>query len=791
MTDKPCKFYVGGKKCKFGKHCKFVHSEGLSNFNSDFKTDDNNGVLNSTACPPQVLYPDEKSFSKLNQEQQNDTAIRNQSKKQKLLQSATFCHFYEKNGFCRYGKNCRFYHGARNQPKEELNLEEDFNKYEKAEVEDADEQDNPAADTSEDLGAVGFENGGRRGLCQFFAENGHCRYERRCRFLHFYAHKKSAEKEIGSNKEQSRNDVVSTEPSVSKNDSNKTTCSFFKKGNCRLGKRCRFEHKTISFSEAPAKSEEPVPLEVHPQPVLTAVRRPVIPVKKTLMRSTATDEEIKNLRKTEIDQFKKRFPSDKLTVITDDDKKFLARFCFTPSDPDWPFDVRNFVIQVEFGARYPLKKLKLNLPEEQDMPDIVRRYVEEGIVEWVDEKTVNLEKSDQLELLFRPLLRWIEKNLEDVVTNGLRQFKKELVAKAAGFEFISASQLQDNIIKESLEETSEEPISDENSPEDENVTESSGSDSDDKENHLVKVDVDKKGTEINFKNLQLKGQTGTLSFKKIHIIIQCGRCKSKSDFSTPGNRLNSVDCTKCHETQLLRYRPTIAHQYSSVIGYLDLENCLPFDLILPECYPVVNCMNCSKSTTISGFCTGQPCDVICRSCHDKLRIAADAVRFLDLQQKVENLEIKQIHKVGVKKTNRVAKDPAIQEGKPLPNNGTCKHYKKSYRWLRFPCCGKTYPCDVCHDENESDHDMKYANRMICGFCCKEQVYSVDKPCKGCESLMTKSSGSHWEGGQGCRDKIKMSRGDSQKYSNMGKTISKHSQKVKDMNGKKKTKLRHA
>ena len=32
---------------------------------------------------------------------------------------------------------------------------------------------------------------------------------------------------------------------------------------------------------------------------------------------------------------------------------------------------------------------------------------------------------------------------------------------------------------------------------------------------------------------------------------------------------------------------------------------------------------------------------------------------------------------------------------------------------RFPCCGKAFPCDVCHDSTE-DHPMERANRMICG-----------------------------------------------------------------------------
>ena len=29
------------------------------------------------------------------------------------------------------------------------------------------------------------------------------------------------------------------------------------------------------------------------------------------------------------------------------------------------------------------------------------------------------------------------------------------------------------------------------------------------------------------------------------------------------------------------------------------------------------------------------------------------------------------------------KEPGIKEGQPLPDNGSCKHYKKSHRWLRY------------------------------------------------------------------------------------------------------------
>lgn len=108
---------------------------------------------------------------------------------------------------------------------------------------------------------------------------------------------------------------------------------------------------------------------------------------------------------------------------------------------------------------------------------------------------------------------------------------------------------------------------------------------------------------------------------------------------------------------------------------------------------------------------------------------------------------------------KTIRDPAVQKGKPLPEKGVCKHYKQSHRWLRyhshrglshfthltrkcrrrthsesltppsairFPCCGRAYPCDVCHDENQ-DHPMELATRMICGYCAKEQVSCSPEP----------------------------------------------------------------
>lgn len=98
----------------------------------------------------------------------------------------------------------------------------------------------------------------------------------------------------------------------------------------------------------------------------------------------------------------------------------------------------------------------------------------------------------------------------------------------------------------------------------------------------------------------------------------------------------------------------------------------------------------------------------------------------------------------------------ITTGQPLPRNGRCAHYNKSYRWFRFSCCSKVFACDKCHDA-ETDHPNEHANRMICGYCSREQNYRPED-CGVCHSSLVKKAGSgFWEGGKGTRDKSRMSR----------------------------------
>ncbi|RYG54545.1 hypothetical protein EON66_06980 [archaeon] len=125
-------------------------------------------------------------------------------------------------------------------------------------------------------------------------------------------------------------------------------------------------------------------------------------------------------------------------------------------------------------------------------------------------------------------------------------------------------------------------------------------------------------------------------------------------------------------------------------------------------------------------------------------------------------------------------------GKPLPLQGACKHYAHSYRWLRFPCCGATFPCDACHDE-ASDHVHEWATRMICGHCAREQPYH-NSPCVACGRATRRGGGPaprFWEGGGGQRNPRLMSNKDAHKFK--GSAMKTKSKKKSRVGAKAKTK----
>jgi Zn finger protein HypA/HybF involved in hydrogenase expression len=89
-------------------------------------------------------------------------------------------------------------------------------------------------------------------------------------------------------------------------------------------------------------------------------------------------------------------------------------------------------------------------------------------------------------------------------------------------------------------------------------------------------DLRQRGTEIRLRNVQLRESASTMVFQQIKLMIQCSRCHNRMELKTPPNQVNAMSCQKCNQSQLVNFRAAMVHQFSSIIGYLDLEGCTAY-----------------------------------------------------------------------------------------------------------------------------------------------------------------------------------------------------------------------
>lgn len=292
-------------------------------------------------------------------------------------------------------------------------------------------------------------------------------------------------------------------------------------------------------------------------------------------------------------------------------------------------------------------------------------------------------------------------------------------------------------------------------------------------NILTEPDV--KGTQIRLDGLFLH-QVGTLVAHRLICQIQCDNCPLKfdADLSLKDSELQKW-CPRCSVLHHVLMRPVFAHSHSDVLTYVDTENCsiadvLPMDVLAA-------CLNCGCEALLEKITPRQRSERTCFSCHAKLAVLVKhfVARRMDVSSGERNRSLDGVPAKGAKTSKQ--KGQKIVEtfllGQPLPRNGACDHYKHSLRWFRFQCCGKAFPCDVCHDLSDcAEANMgKFASRVICGLCSKEQPSSV-KVCS-CKNIMgsKRSTSRFWEGGTGCRNSSQMSRLDKQKYRGLNKTES--------------------
>ena len=308
------------------------------------------------------------------------------------------------------------------------------------------------------------------------------------------------------------------------------------------------------------------------------------------------------------------------------------------------------------------------------------------------------------------------------------------------------------------------------------------------------------GIEVRLSALDVSG-VGFFTAATLGVSLVCGRCRHPNEARLPPLADVGRPCARCNNPLLARYRPSLAHESSDVVGHMDIHNATARDL-LPSTVLELACGGCGRTQNVEGAVAGAAdLERHCHRCHTRMRVFFGGVRFVIAAVSLSDAsDFGDAARARAATKQKAVRDVGLVPGQPLPDDGTCAHYKKSRRWLRFGCCGRLFPCSVCHDAEmaagkmttepgEKDENGRHvaarAGRMVCGLCSREQaimgasdspMYGVCTFC-GADTVGKRHHTTFWEGGKGCRDVNRLNKNDARKGRGRAKIASKKDERV--------------
>jgi hypothetical protein len=229
---------------------------------------------------------------------------------------------------------------------------------------------------------------------------------------------------------------------------------------------------------------------------------------------------------------------------------------------------------------------------------------------------------------------------------------------------------------------------------------------------------------------------GALVCSGLTIVALCARCNEKVTLFLQGAEVDDGGggggsdgggegapehgvvkqwCGKCSLLLSAGLRAVLIHEGEPRVGIVDAPH---LSVALPSHASLLaSCVECGAVAGVDRYAPPNTWEAACRACHARLRIDARGWALEAWTGAGGGAPPPALPLAAALRGASLAAAAAaakLPQGRPLPELGTCTHYKSSHRWLRFPCCGSAWPCDVCHDKG-SDHPHEWAKRMICQF----------------------------------------------------------------------------
>ena len=232
-------------------------------------------------------------------------------------------------------------------------------------------------------------------------------------------------------------------------------------------------------------------------------------------------------------------------------------------------------------------------------------------------------------------------------------------------------------------------------------------------------------------DLTVRWKMSTLRVDSLKCLIGCNRCDYQTSTRVSGQwkqeARSRLRCKKCSQIMGLQIRPTLVHQNSSLVCRLVTENSVCMDIMDGSTF-IAACEGCGMETVMPPMRRKVRVERSCRKCHHKLALT---VKQVALEGGSSGSRPRKTGRLEKNSKGSKTRHHVLKPGEPLPLQGACEHFEKSFRWYRFPCCGGAFPCPVCHAASGCKEPDTFANVMICGMCSEEMGFSDSKPCRKC------------------------------------------------------------
>jgi uncharacterized CHY-type Zn-finger protein len=439
--------------------------------------------------------------------------------------------------------------------------------------------------------------------------------------------------------------------------------------------------------------------------------------------------------------------------------------------PENTFDLVDEILN-QFNTLY--SDIKLETPEKKEVYTLKDQYDSEDFEEAEDDE----EGEDQ------DYYNEEENNHQNRAHDDANEEIEEDNEEEEGDDIIPVKESEFDKINRQLAESIFKKKNNESKPENDKIVSNGKSNIDPVYDNMIR-NVVRNGMKQSIRVRDIKLENISLAIiSSVKFFVKCGVCK-QTGFQTNFIRINNklhvyycgTRCTKCKNDIYIVFKADYIHINNTNAGSIFYVNSEVIDIL--ETSYEISCSNCTadhlqkvKRVGGSGQCS------FCKKVNlfgygtQELISSYGSTKFLDdlvisyFQKYTINEEAIEDNFNYIKKYDKIG-----LVGNPLPEKGTCKHFKESFRWFRFSCCLKRYACPQCHDE-VSDHASETAKLVLCGFCSFEQN-SLNTVCSKCGNSFTKdfNGKGFWEGGKGCRDQQNMNSKDKHKFTGVAKTIS--------------------